>query len=402
MNYKIRQIFINNKSDAFNEFIKIGATPPGAEIMSEKIINIAIKVDDIDNRAANILKQEMLVRNGDVVTSREALYSSGSKSDVIIFGTKKNIRSMVEKIKLQPFGLKNLSLELEEFLNKLEKDEANNILRIAKKEFNIKKQTVIMGIVNVTPDSFFDGGEYFKLEDAYKRVDKIVGEGADIIDVGGMSTRPGSKPVSLEDELERTIPVVRYIKKNYDISVSIDTYRSQVASEAIQAGAEIVNDISGLNFDKDLKKIIADSGSYLVLMHMQGNPQNMQENPSYKDVTGEIYNFFNNQILLALEAGIKSENIIIDPGLGFGKTLEHNFIIIKKLADFKSLGYPILIGASRKSFTGALLNLPPNERLESSLAAATICVLNGASILRVHDVKETIKAISLVKAIQNV
>lgn len=402
MNYKIRQIFINNESEAFNEFIKIGATPPGAKIMSGKIVNIAIRVDDIDNRAANILKQEMLVRNGDVVTSREALYSSGSKSDVIIFGTKKNIRSMIEKIKLQPFGLKNLSLELEEFLNKLERNEANNILRIAKKEFNIKKQTVIMGIVNVTLDSFFDGGEYFKLEDAYKRVDKIVGEGADIIDVGGMSTRPGSKPVSLEDELERTIPVVRYIKKNYDILVSIDTYRSQVASEAIQSGAEIVNDISGLNFDKDLKKIIADSGSYLVLMHMQGNPQNMQENPSYKDVTGEIYNFFNNQILLALEAGIKSENIIIDPGLGFGKTLEHNFIIIKKLADFKSLGHPILIGTSRKSFTGALLNLPPKERLESSLAAATICVLNGANILRVHDVKETIKAISLVKAIQNV
>ena len=283
MNYKIRQKFINNEADAFDEFIKIGAASPGSKIMSGKIINIAIKVDDIDNRAVNILKQEMLVRNGDVATSREALYSSGDKSDVIIFGTKKNIKSMIEKIKLQPFGLKNLSLELEEFLNKLGKNETNNILRIGKKEFNIKNHTVIMGIVNITPDSFFDGGEYYNIEDAYKRVDKIVQEGADIIDVGGMSTRPGSKPISIEDELERTIPVVRYIKKNYDILVSIDTYRSQIAIEAIKSGADIVNDISGLNFDKDLKNRIfdlfkesLDSYGFLVLGESESLNKNKQ------------------------------------------------------------------------------------------------------------------------------
>jgi len=398
--YKIRQIFLNDESDAFNEFLKIGATNAGSKIMSAKFVNIAIRIDGIDNKAANILKQEMLVRNGDVVTSRDALYSSDGKTNVIVFGTRKNIESMIEKIKLQPFGLKNLATELTNFLNNV--DNNTNILKIGKKEFNLKEKVLIMGIVNVTPDSFFDGGKYYDIEAAYKRVDQIFSEGADIIDVGGMSTRPGSDPVSIEEELRRVIPVIKYIKNNYDILVSIDTYRSQVASEAINCGAEIVNDISGLNFDKNLVKVVADTNSCLILMHIKGTPKDMQKNPYYDDVIDEIYNFLKNQSDIALNNGAKKDNIIVDPGIGFGKTFEHNLIILKKLANFKSLGYPILIGASRKTFTGVLMNLPPEERLESSLAAATISVLNGANILRVHDVKETIKAISLAKAIQNI
>ena len=398
--YKIRQIFLNDETDAFNEFLKIGATNAGSKIMSAKFVNIAIRIDGIDNKAANILKQEMLVRNGDVVTSRDALYSSDGKTNVIVFGTRKNIESMIEKIKLQPFGLKNLATELTNFLNNV--DNNTNILKIGKKEFNLKEKVLIMGIVNVTPDSFFDGGKYYDIEDAYKRVDQIFSEGADIIDVGGMSTRPGSDPVSIEEELRRVIPVIKYIKNNYDILVSIDTYRSQVASEAINCGAEIVNDISGLNFDKNLVKVVADTNSCLILMHIKGTPKDMQKNPYYDDVIDEIYNFLKNQSDIALNNGVKKDNIIVDPGIGFGKTFEHNLIILKKLANFKSLGYPILIGASRKTFTGVLMNLPPEERLESSLAAATISVLNGANILRVHDVKETIKAISLAKAVQNI
>jgi len=398
--YKIRQIFLNDETDAFNEFLKIGATNAGSKIMSAKFVNIAIRIDGIDNKAANILKQEMLVRNGDVVTSRDALYSSDGKTNVIVFGTRKNIESMIEKIKLQPFGLKNLATELTNFLNNV--DNNTNILKIGKKEFNLKEKVLIMGIVNVTPDSFFDGGKYYDIEAAYKRVDQIFSEGADIIDVGGMSTRPGSDPVSIEEELRRVIPVIKYIKNNYDILVSIDTYRSQVASEAINCGAEIVNDISGLNFDKNLVKVVADTNSCLILMHIKGTPKDMQKNPYYDDVIDEIYNFLKNQSDIALNNGVKKDNIIVDPGIGFGKTFEHNLIILKKLANFKSLGYPILIGASRKTFTGVLMNLPPEERLESSLAAATISVLNGANILRVHDVKETIKAISLAKAVQNI
>ncbi|MHB1335879.1 MAG: dihydropteroate synthase [Candidatus Humimicrobiaceae bacterium] len=402
MEYKIRQIFINNKEEAYDEFKKIGSTAEGAKIMSDKFINFVIRVDGVESKAVNILKQEMLARNGDVVVPRNALYSSGEKSDVIIFGTKKNIRSLIDKIKLQPFGLKAMSLGLEEFLNSLGKNKSKSILKIGKKDFDLKNETVIMGIINTTPDSFFDGGKYLKFKDACERADKIVKEGAHIIDVGGMSTRPGSKPVNIKEELERTISLINYIKKNHDILVSIDTCRSEVAESAIKEGADIINDISGLMLDEKMKQVAAQSGANLILMHMKGTPENMQNDPVYDDVIGEIYDFFRIKTKIALGAGVSQENIIIDPGLGFGKTPEHNFEIIKKLSDFKSLGYPIMAGASRKSFTGLLLKLLPEDRLEGSLAAAVLCVLNGASILRVHDIRETIRAIKIVKAIQNI
>jgi len=402
MVYKIRQLFLKDKIDAYREFIKTGATAPGAKIMSDKFVNIAIKIDDVDNKAANILKQEMLARDGDVVTSRSTLNSPSERSDVIIFGTIKNIKSLAEKIRIQPFGLKTLSKELEDFLIHLEKIQKQNILKIGARDFNLKKEVVIMGILNVTPDSFFDGGKYFNYKNAYARIDEIVSEGAHIIDVGGMSTRPGSKPISVSEELERVIPAISYIKKNHDILISIDSYRSQVAREALKAGADMINDISGLVLDDNMKKVAADSEASLVLMHMKGTPQDMQENPVYHDVVQEIYDFFKTQTDMAVESRIKPENIIIDPGLGFGKTLEHNFIIIKKLADFKSLGYPVLVGASRKSFTGALSGLLPQERLENSIAVAVMCVLNGANLVRVHDVKETVRAINLIRAIQNI
>ncbi|MCL6088416.1 MAG: dihydropteroate synthase [Actinobacteria bacterium] len=401
MSYKIRQLFIKDKSDAYREFAKIGATAPGAKIMSDKFVNIAIKINNVDNKAANILKQEMLARDGDVVTSRDTLDSPHEKSDVIIFGTIKNVRSLAEKIRIQPFGLKALSHELEDFLDNLEKFQKENSLKIGTKNFNLKKEVAIMGILNVTPDSFFDGGKYFNLKKAYARTDEIVSEGAHIIDVGGMSTRPGSQPVSVAEEIERVIPAISYIKKNHDILISIDSYRSEVVREALKAGADIINDISGLVLDDNMKKVAADSKAGLVLMHMKGTPLDMQENPVYDDVIQEIYDFFKVQTDMAVKNGIRPENIIIDPGLGFGKNLEDNFIIIKKLADFKSLGYPILIGASRKSFTGALSGLLPQERLENSIAVAVMCVLNGANLIRVHDVKETVRAMNLVKAIQN-
>jgi len=402
MEYKIRQIFIGSKEEAFSEFKKIGSTPEGAKIMSDKFVSLAIRADGVQDRAVNILKQEMLARNGDVAVSKSVLYSSADKSDVIIFGSEKSIRSLAEKIKIQPFGLKAMSLELEVLLNNIQKNELKNILKIAKKSFDLKTETVIMGILNITPDSFFDGGKYINLKDACVKADNIVREGAHIIDIGGMSTRPGSKPADIKDEIERTIPLVNYIKNNHDILVSIDTCRSEVAERAIEEGADIINDISGLVWDEKMKKIAAQSGAGLVLMHMRGTPQNMQNNPVYDDVIGEIYDFLKTQTEAAVIAGVKKENIIIDPGLGFGKKPEHNFKIIKKLSDFKSLGYPILAGASRKSFTGILLNLSPEDRLEGSLSAAALCVANGADILRVHDVKETIRAISIVKAVQTI
>lgn len=413
--YNIRLLSLRNKEEALSEFGKIGAEPAGCHIMADKFFNFAIKVEGVDFVGANILKQEMLSKGGDVVTSRETLcgYKHGYKENeedwnkkkdnyktsVIIFGTKKSIKSLIEKIKIQPFGLKSLSSELKDFLKRLERIEKGKILKIKDKEFDLEKETLIMGILNVTPDSFYDGGYYFEKDKAFRRSEEIIKEGAHIIDVGGMSTRPGSLPVSVDEEIDRVIPVIEYIAKNYDIPISIDTYRSEVAKRAVERGASIINDISGLTFDEDMAKIAADTGSTLVVMHIKGTPRDMQENPQYGDVVDEVYRYLYSRANKALEAGVDEGKIIVDPGIGFGKTLEHNLIILNKLSEFKSLGYPLLVGVSRKSFIGKILNLHPEERLEGSLASAICSVVNGADILRVHDVRETIRAVKVARSI---
>jgi len=401
MSYKIRQLIIENNKQAKEEFSKIKATLPGINIMSSKLFNLVLKIKDVDNRAANILKQEMLSRNGEVVTCRETLSSCEGKSDIIIFGTKKKIYSLIEKMKLQPFGLKALAQDLENFLSSYHSDGQRKFLNISGKSFDLENEVIIMGILNVTPDSFYDGGKYFKPEDAYKRIEQLVNEGAHIIDIGGMSTRPGSEEIDIKEEINRTIFLIKYIKKNYDNLVSIDTYRSEVAEEALDAGCDIVNDISGFTFDDNMKKVVSDYNASCILMHIKGTPKDMQENPKYDDVIEEIYDYLFTQVNVALDAGISKDKIIVDPGIGFGKTMQHNFIVLKKIDELKSLGCPILVGASRKSFIGNFLNLSSDERLEGSLAVAAYCAQKGVNILRVHDVKETIRVTRLIKAIEN-
>ena len=326
---------------------------------------------------------------------------TGGKADVIIQGTIKGVRSLIGKIKQQPFGLKALSGDLESYIDKLDENKKRKELIIGKKEFNLSEDVLIMGILNVTPDSFYDGGYYFEKDKACRRAETIVKEGAQIIDVGGMSTRPGSLPVGLEEEVERIIPVIEYISKNYDILVSADTYRSEVARRAIAAGAHIINDISSFSMDSNMVKVIAEGDVSVVVMHIKGTPENMQKNPEYEDVVDEIYDYLEDKTNIAIDSGIKPGKIIIDPGIGFGKTLEHNLEILNKVYEFRMLGYPVLIGASRKSFIGNILDLPVEERLEGSLAAAICSVINGVNILRVHDVKETIRAVKIAKRITN-
>ena len=273
------------------------------------------------------------------------------------------------------------------------------IIQLNKKELALFSRTHIMGILNVTPDSFSDGGNYFKLEDAVKQGIKMAEEGADIIDVGGESTRPGSNPITIEEELSRVIPVIESLSKQIDVPISIDTYKAKAAQEALDAGAQMINDISALRFDPEMKKIVAEYKAPIVLMHIQGTPRNMQENPWYKDVIDEIAGYFIESIKIALDAGIARDKIIIDPGIGFGKRLEDNLNILKNLKNFSILNSPILIGCSRKSFIGKILDLPVEERLEGSLAAMAVAIMNGANIVRVHEVKESKRIASLVDAI---
>ncbi len=259
-----------------------------------------------------------------------------------------------------------------------------------------------MGALNVTPDSFSDGGKFFKLEDAVKQGMKMAEEGADIIDVGGESTRPGSDPVSIQEELSRVIPVIEALSKKIDVPISIDTYKAEVAKRALDAGTQMINDVSALRFDPEMKRVASEYKVPINLMHIKGTPKNMQKDPWYEDVILEITEYLKKSIKIARDAGIDKDRIIIDPGIGFGKRLEDNLNILKNLKNFSILGCPILVGCSRKSFIGKILDLPVEERLEGSLAALAVAIMNGANIVRVHDVKESKRVAGLMDAILNV
>lgn len=251
-----------------------------------------------------------------------------------------------------------------------------------------------MGILNITPDSFSDGGKYFKsgiqMQKVISDAIQMEKDGADFIDVGGESTRPGSEKLNLEDELQRVIPVISEIKKHISIPISIDTYKSEVADEALKAGAVIVNDISGFRFDNKIADVTAKHNATSILMHIKGTPKNMQQNPEYENLFSEIKDYLNVSISIAKSAGVKQ--IIVDPGIGFGKTYEHNISIIKNLNEFKSLGYPLLLGLSNKRFINEIYKSEPAERLTGTIVANSIGIINGANILRVHNVLDNKRA----------
>ena len=266
---------------------------------------------------------------------------------------------------------------------------------------DFSQKTHIMGILNVTPDSFSDGGQYFDKSAAIKRAIQMVEDGADIIDIGGESTRPGSQPLAIEEELRRTLPVIEALTKEIDIPISIDTYKSEVAKRALDAGAAMVNDISGLRFDPEMPKVVSAYKVPVVIMHIKGLPKDMQKNPVYEALIPEIMDYLRDNIRSAKESGIAEDMIIIDPGIGFGKTFEHNLEIIHNLYNFTLLEKPVLVGLSRKAFIGKILgDVPAGERLEGTAAATAISIINGANIIRVHDVKEMVKVAKVANAVK--
>lgn len=386
-----RIISIDNVEDAQEQMRLVGVHPGGLSIMAPKAVFRAVKIEDVSVTAANIIKQDMLSRGGDAATSYGTIDHSAKKTDIILFGTLVQFKSLIERLKSQQFRLPQIACAIERSLNNYDL----RPLPVLGMEFGTK--TYIMGILNVTPDSFSDGGKYLSCEKAVARANEMISEGADIIDIGGESTRPGADEVNEEEELKRVIPVIEGISSAMSRQalpvISIDTRKSKVAEAAIKAGASIINDVSGLLFDRDMAEVAAAHKATVVIMHSKGAPKTMQDAPSYGDVASEILGFFEKSIKDACRSGISEYNIILDPGIGFGKTVEHNLEILKKLDEFRVFGLPVCVGTSRKSFIGSILGQDiAEQRDEGTLATIALAISKKVDIIRVHNVKNARRA----------
>jgi dihydropteroate synthase len=348
-------------------------------------MNVNILLENKHCKIANIIKQEMLSLGGEAAVARESVACGVPATDILIMGTIKQINALAAKIEKQPFGLSVIARDILEILKNLNQKEY--ILRTSRREITLGKRTQIMGILNVTPDSFSDGGLFSDTQKAIDHALQMITQGADIIDVGGESTRPGAAKVSAKEEIKRVMPVIKEIVRQGNIPVSIDTTKAEVAKAAIAAGAEIVNDISAFSNDKKMAKVVMENRAAAILMHMRGTPRTMQKGDlAYNDLMSEIAAFLKKSAAKAIDSGIEREYLAIDPGIGFGKTTEDNYRIINNLAELKSMGLPILIGTSRKSFIGKVTGGETYERIEGTAATVTAAILNGCHIIRVHDV----------------
>lgn len=376
----------------------INADGYGISIMAPKGVSYVIRIDSIPNISANIIKQEMLSLGADAAISRGSLTGHVKKTDCLLMGTVSQYQRLSQKLLKQPFGLKIIAQAITRAL-KVDSIDTFKV-KVVDRTLKLGGRTKIMGILNITPDSFSGDGLYAAgVEAACEYGLQMVTDGADCIDIGGESTRPGAAKVSLKEEIHRVIPVVKALAKKVTVPISIDTHKPEVARAALDNGACIINDICGFRSEKMIQ-VAAQYRSGVVIMHMQGNPRIMQKNPQYTSLMSEIIYFLNKSIDRCLNAGIRQESIIIDPGIGFGKTLEHNLNIVKHLRELKVLGKPILVGPSRKSFIGNVSGSQPHERAPGSIAASVVASNNGCHMVRVHDVKAVHQALAISDSIR--
>jgi dihydropteroate synthase len=394
----VRFVHLPDLPQAVAEFKRVDADVRSWEIMAPKAIFKVVKISDLSSPAANILKQEMLSLGAEAAVARGVITARSKRSAVLLMGTVAQLERLTQKIRSQPFGLNPVSEELLRLLSD-ERVPVRRPLRCRNLILPLGRRPYVMGVLNVTPDSFSDGGQYDALERAVPRAHQMVEQGADIIDVGGESTRPGARRVPLREELRRVIPVVERLCSHLKVPISVDTYKAEVARQALRAGAHMINDISALRFDRRLAQTVADSGAALILMHMKGSPRSMQRAPGYDDVMAEVFAFLAGQVRRAEGAGISRERLVVDPGIGFGKRVEDNLAILNRLGELLSLGLPLLVGVSRKSFIGKVLDLPVEDRLEGTSAAVAMAVARGAHIVRVHDVKQMVRVARMTQAI---
>lgn len=389
-----RLLFIENMSIAKEEVRKIGVDAASIPWLSPKALFITMKLDNVSSFAANIIKQEMLGKGGDVAVNRGVANFSPDPSDVLIMGTYSQFSRLVYKLEMQPGVLKEIAQEIKRVLDGLDNGKSE-YFECGKHKLPIGEKTYIMGILNVTPDSFSDGGKYNNVESALKRAKYMIENGADIIDVGGESTRPGHQAVDAIEEINRVVPVIEVLAKELNVPISVDTSKAVVAEKALNAGAHIVNDVWGLQKDPALAEVVAKYGAGVVMMHNQ-------EGREYKDLMGDIIRFLRKSFEIAEKAGVRKENMVIDPGIGFGKNLDHNLEVMRRLKELSSLNLPVLIGTSRKSLIGNILDLPVEDRLEGTAATVALAIANGVDFVRVHDVREIARVVRMTDAMVRV
>lgn len=400
-------VLIHDRREAQRLLQEIAVDPAAFVYLLPKAVFRCIKLKGIPCIAANIIKQEMLAKGGEAAVKREALYLEGT-TDILLLGTLKHYGLLLEKLKKQPFGLKKIAAEIQAILDNLEAGERTIALAHGK-ELPLGQRTLIMGILNITPDSFSDGGRYMETGQAVERAREMREEGADIIDIGGASSRPQSQMIDEAEELRRVLPVVKSLSREGFI-LSLDTFRAGVARACLDEGVHLINDIGRLQLDPGLLPVLAEKQAPVILMHnrMQLRDESgqvidaekvTQDLMHYQDLISDIMKELGQSIEMAQEAGLGRNKIIIDPGLGFGKNLAQNRLLIKRLEEFKSLGQPLLIGASRKTFIGQTLELEVGQRLEGSLAVVAMAIMNAADIVRVHDVRESKRVAMMTDAV---
>ena len=385
MVYSIRALSIRSQDDAERELAALDVDPFSIRNMSPKMLHRVLLVERIGFGEASVLKKELLSLEGDAAVAGCRPDSFPNETSVLLMGTVKQLRLLCTKLRKQAFGLPSLASDILRFLD-MDATPPNS-WDIGRRSIDLARRPCVMGILNVTPDSFSDGNSFFPVERALERAFEMEEEGADLIDIGGESTRPGAGAVDSDEELRRVLPVIRGLAGKLKIPLSIDTFKSSVAAEALREGAEIVNDISALTFDNRMAEVVASARAGLVLMHTRGRPDEMQRNTEYSSLVTEVSGSLRRSLDLALDAGIEQGRIVVDPGIGFGKSVEGNLELIRRLSEFSALGCPIMVGTSRKSFIGAVLGRPVDKRLYGTAATVAIALANGASIFRVHDVR---------------
>jgi dihydropteroate synthase len=417
--YDLRILQFHTPSQLRAEIEKIGALPASLNDHLAKGTCRAVKLAHVPPRVARFLYQELVLEGGDAVLPSRLDDLTATEADILLFGTEYQLRHLAIRIRTQSESVPRVQNELDLLADELEHalaqyaDSAHGLLALRSTRFEWGRRTYVMGIVNATPDSFSGDGVMASDREGYidaavRHAEQQIAAGADIVDIGGESTRPGSQPVSAEEEYHRVVPVIVALRQKVKTPISVDTYKAEIARAALDAGADMVNDVWGLRMDPEMKRLVADRGVPVVIMHNRSQPKDAVQSErlggryvgvEYEDLLSDVIRELRTQVDLGLDAGIAPDKIIVDPGIGFGKTLEQNLELLNRVDELRALGYPILLGPSRKGFIGFTLDLPPDQRVEGTAAAVAVGITRGVDIVRVHDVQAMARVAKMTDAI---